>query len=316
MKRFLFAGLILALLTLFSCSRKKQEVEDSSQTQDQIPTGYRAETPGGDDFEWIEVEETEEETTQEIDQTLDFLEDEANYSSPISEDGEVEPVEKRLTDAYNRLKIMEYGTEKFLPVKNGDSSVLVHYSNKAAIRLFYDQLFRLTKKEYWKMDSIENAKITGTELYFYQDDAKKPYEKKIETESAVFVSKYNENGLVIRTEKFSDNKSCSVTLISYDDKNRIIKETVTEDGIEKKQLFNYTVTDQAEQNGEETVPPDYKYYENDILIIQTLYVKKGFYSTTIWFDKANSVRTDYENYIKVREVYYTDGVERRVKNYE
>ena len=310
MKRFLFAGLLLICLTLCSCSRKKTAEQEAAVP---VQIEQSAEDPIPEE---IYIEENE---PQEY-QTLDYLEDESNYSSPViqntPEEHEVEPVEKRLTDAYNRLKAMEYGTEKFLPVKNGDSSILIHYSNKNAVRLFYDELFRLVKKEYWKMDSVEDAKITGTEEYYYNEDSKKPYEKKIQTESAVFVSNFNENGLIIRTEKFVDNKSCSVTEIIYDSKDRITSEVVTEGGIVKKQLFNYTVTDQAELNDQDPVPPDYKYYENDMLITTTAYVKKGFYSTTIWFDKENCVKADYENFVKVREVYYTNGVERRVKNYE
>ena len=64
------------------------------------------------------------------------------------------------------------------------------------------------------------------------------------------------------------------------------------------------------------MPPDYEYYENGVLVTKTEYIKKGVYSTTIWFDSTNSVRTDYENYVKVRDVYFTNGIERRVKNYE
>ena len=178
MKRFLFAGLILCLLTLLSCSRKKQE---PSQTQ--IPTGYRAETPGGDDFEWIEEETEEQNLTDRINRqfsdlsitnkrikdgsatselntlpeantvpepevqsqeepelssedeafaaeeerlgtdVLNYLENESNFTSPITQTDvpdsdsvpEVETVEKRLVDAYSRLKIMEFESELFVP---------------------------------------------------------------------------------------------------------------------------------------------------------------------------------------------------------
>ena len=360
MKRFVIAGLILCLVTLFSCSRKKKETTQQAS--------IRAETPGGDDFEWNEEEldiqklidkshfnslipdeklNKNDERTSSLEQTFDdftaeeerlgsevlsYLEDESNFTSPIIEETpepsdnlenneettvpKVESVEKRLLDANNKLKAMEFESEVFVPYSKEDSSVLVHYSNKNAVRLFYDNLYRLTKKEYWKMDSVENSKITGTEFYSYEGESKKPYEKKIQTDSAVFVSKLNENGLVIRIEKIVDKKTCSVTTITYDNKDRIITQSVTEDGIVKKEVFNYSVSDKAEEKGEEEVPPDYEYYENNNLVTKTEYSKKGVYSTTIWFDKTNSVRTDYENYVKVREVYYTNGVERRVKNYE
>ena len=80
----------------------------------------------------------------------------------------------------------------------------------------------------------------------------------------------------------------------------------------KKQRFIYHNV----KEGEDEIPPDYEYYENGVLVTKTEYIKKCVYSTTIWFDSSNWVRTDYEDYVKVRDVYFTNGVERRVKNYE
>jgi len=344
MKRFLFAGLFLAALTLFSCSRKKQETQVPAQ--DSVPVSAQVPAQAQETQTPIEVEETAE-TSPEYEEfaaeeermgteVLDFLEDESNFSSPIieTEEGipEAEPVEKRLLDSYNRLKVMEYGTEVFLPVNKEDSSVLIHYSNKAAVRLFYDELFRLTKKERWKMDSVETAELSVTERYNYDGSSKNPYEKIIETKDTIFVSKLNENGLVIRTEKYSIDESQSLstkerslslskgpiqtTVWTYDDKNRITSETVSEGTSVKKQLYNYAKSDRLKTEDSDELPPDYEYYENGALITKTEYKEKGVYSTTIWFDSTSSVRTDYENYVKVRDVYFTNGVERRVKNYE
>ena len=363
MKRFLFAGLFLTLLTLCSCSRKKAEepVSNSSDAQDLADIEQQA----------VALQETLN-TPQEVDEgylaeeerlgtdVLSYLEDEANFTSPIIETQnnaaqpedetvpQVEAVEKRLLDSYNRLKAMEYESEIFIPVNKEDSSIIVHYSNKVAVRYFYDNLYRLTKKEYWNMESVENAKLTGTEQYSYENETKKPYEKIIETDSAVFVSKLNQNGLVIRTEKYTVDENLSqerslsmskgpvqTTNWTYDEKNRITSETLTEGKLVKKQVFNYSKVDgqvtstkvkkgteasQPEKTDEndkaEELPPDYEYYENGVLVTKTEYIKKGVYSTTIWFDSTNSVQTDYENYVKVRDVYYTNGIERRIKNYE
>ncbi len=353
----MFAGIVLSLLTLCSCSRKK-----ASQAADgdliTIPKPEEINLPiFSTDSEMPEEEALDEEYIAEEERygtdVLNYLEDEANFTSPIiqteeeisptAEDNqapEVETVEKRLTDAYNRLKAMEYGSEIFLPVNNQDSSVIVHYSDKKAVRLFYDNLYRLTKKEYWNMPSVDNAAITGTEKYLYEGDSKKPYEKTIEKDSSIFVSKLNQNGLVIKTEKFEllqdgsvSKKAQSLTSWTYDEKDRITSETVSEDKLVKKQVFNYAKSDglvqtsrvqskkeesdkdQGDQSKDQ-LPPDYEYYENGFLLTKTEYIDKGVYSTTIWFDSSNWVRTDYENYVKVRDVYYTDGVERRVKKYE
>ena len=382
MKRFLFAGLFLCLLTLLSCSRKKSQAQVSSDaTQAPIETNdplsqaefaerissqiselnkgrsiLKEENAMHEEFKEYEViieDEDYDKNTDSIQESelseeeqayaaeeerlgtdvLNYLENESNFTSPITqtdvpvEDSvpDVETVEKRLVDAYSRLKVMEFESELFVPSAREDSSVLVHYSNKAAVRLFYDNLYRLTKKEYWKMDSVENAKITGTEQYSYKEESKKPYEKIITTEESIFVSKLNENGLVTRTEKYSvskDNASVKklvqTTTWTYDEKNRILSEAVKEGQNTKKQVFTYVKSDAAAKKSEEgdELPPDYEYYENGVLLTKTEYQKKGAYSTTIWFDKTTSVRTDYENYVKLREVYYINGVQGRVKNYE
>ena len=310
-----------------------------------------------DDAAWIDsmlVSLEEERLGNEV---LNFLEDDNNFIPPIIENTteekeqieeeagpeetgqtnmpvpEVESVEKRLLDSYNRLKVMEYGQELFFPVQReqGDA-VLIHYSNKAAVRLFYDEFFRLTKKEHWNMESVQNAKIKLVEKYEYEGQSKNPVQKIIEADDTLFVSKLNENGLVIRTLKYevpkqteedskkSDSKKQSNKLIStttwtYDQKNRITSETVSEKSKVQKQVFIYDKIDKLGDNPD-NIPPDYEYYENGVLRTKTEYKTKGTYNTTIVFDSINSVRAEYENYIKVRDVYYVNGVQRRIKSYE
>ena len=305
-------------------------------------TGFYS--PDFDDASWVDAALIAAEESRLGEDVLSYLEDEANFQPPIIEETEenpvetdnteseesgfdaempkvpeVESVEKRLLDSYNRLKVMEYGSELFFPMqKEGGDAVLVHYSNKSAVRLFYDDIFRLTKKELWNMESVQAAKIKLIEKYTYKDDSKKPVEKIIESDSAVFVSKLNENGLVIRTEKYavdSKDKPLSVTTWTYDEKDRITSESIQEKGRVQKQVYIYTKIDKLEDNPD-NLPPDYEYYENGVLRTKTEYSTKGNYSTTIVFDKINSVRTDYEDYIKVRDVYFMNGVQRRVKNYE
>lgn len=314
-------------------------------------------SPDLDDGSWVDSVLIAAEESRLGEEVFSFLEDEANFIPPIIEEiaeipteteeeliesldidteteaalidekpvPEVEATEKRLIDAYSRLKVMEFGSELFFPMKGqNDNSILVHYSNKSAVRLFYDDQFRLIKKELWNMESVENAKIKLVEKYKYAENSKNPVQKIIETDTNVYVSKLNENGLVIRTEKYvteaasvdlSKQKPVSITNWTYDDKNRIKSEAVTEKGKTQKQVFIYDKIDKLEDNPD-NIPPDYEYYENGVLRTKTEYINKGTYSTTIIFDKINSVRADYENYIKVRDVYFMNGVQRRVKNYE
>ena len=312
-----------------------------------------------DDASWVDNMLISLEEARLGEEVFNFLEDEANFHPPIIEDTEeassdsqesdseskeasdqnnpavpeVEAVEKRLLDSYNRLKVMEYGKELFFPLQReqGDA-VLIHYSNKAAVRLFYDQYYRLTKKEHWNMESVRNAKVKLVEKYEYEGNSKNPVQKIIESDNTLFVSKLNENGLVIRTQKYEvpqnteedskksdskkrSNKLVSTTTWTYDQKNRITSETVTEKGRVQKQVFIYDKIDKLADNPD-NIPPDYEYYENGVLRTKTEYISKGTYNTTIVFDNVNTVRAEYENYIKVRDVYYVNGVQKRIKTYE
>lgn len=279
-----------------------------------------------------------------VDATIDTTIEEA--SSDMENEGdtqsEVPAVEKLLADSYGKLKLMEFGQERFFPQTEGQNTIFVHYSDNNAVRLFYDTLFRLVKKEYWKMTSIEDSKITATELYEYQGQSKNPVQKIIENDTAKIVSKLDENGLVIKAEKFKvdandakaegNNLPVNITEWLYDSEHRITTETVTDISYNafgkilkttvKKQMFDYKKTDAAkekagEENKEENdIPPDYEYFEDGILKRKTEYTTKGTFTNLIVFDELNSVKTYYEDYAKVKDVYITDGTERRVKIYE
>ena len=288
------------------------------------------------------------------DEVLSLLEDEDSILPPVDatieepetdleNEGETQPeapaVEKLLADSYGKLKVMEFGKERFFPQIEGQNTVYVHYSDNNAVRFFYDTLFRLIKKEYWKMTSIEDSKITATELYEYQGQSKNPVQKIIQNDTAKIVSKLDENGLVIKAEKFindvgdeENSLPVNITEWLYDSEQRITTETITDISYNasgkilkktvKKQIFDYKKADAAkEKSGEENknendIPPDYEYYEDGILKRKTEYTTKGTFTNLIVFDESNSVKTYYEDYAKVKDIYITDGAERRVKIYD
>ena len=149
------------------------------------------------------------------------------------------------------------------------------------------------------------------------------------SDTAKIVSSFDENGLVIKSQKYvyintgedqKDKKEQIVNLTTwkYDDKNRILEEKATDykyvegkytGNLSKRQVFIY-------KNKEEDFPPDYEYYEDNVLRTKTEYTEKDKYMTLIVFDEENSVKTYYENHIKVKDVFITNGVEKRVKVYE
>jgi hypothetical protein len=64
------------------------------------------------------------------------------------------------------------------------------------------------------------------------------------------------------------------------------------------------------------LPADYEYFENDILKIKAVYSEtKGNYTQEIFFDNM-SVKSFYEDNLLKKDIYYIDGVEKRVVDYE
>ena len=279
-----------------------------------------------DNGQWVEQMLLALEEARMGEEIFSLLEDESLIAPPIIEESPEGPVvenaaqiEKVFTDSSGQLTIMKYGSELFIPQHKADSSVLVHYSGKTAIRLFYDSLYRLVKKELWKLESVYDSAVTGLELYEYTGSSKIPDTKTVQNNEYKLVSKLNSDGLVIEADKYSlkeneDSVLLSRTTWKYDEQKRVTDEVVFEYGKagnkeapvnEKKQKFIYN-------EGADV----YEYYENGSLKIKTEYAEKGNYATTIFFDAHSSVTTWYQDYVKVRDVYMNDGVKTREKVYE
>lgn len=292
-----------------------------------------------DNGDWVDDVLLAMEEARMGEEILNILEDESLISPPIIEETEEGPVvenapqiEKIFRDSNGVLKSMQFGTEYFIPQQKNGDTVLVHYSAKNAIRLFYDDLYRLTKKELWKMESVQNAAITGLELYEYSGESKIAETKTVETQKYKTVSKLNADGLIIETKKYEaleetaqekalqkkefeyNPRPVSVSKWKYDDSKRITEEAVTEYAVTKSKS---TVVNEKKQKFIYNEGHDiYEYYENGSLKIKTEYGEKGNYATTIFFDSVNSVTTYYENYIKLRDVYMYNGIQTREKVYE
>ena len=93
---------------------------------------------------------------------------ETEASSP-----DVPAVEVLLTDSMNRLKSLEYGKEIFVPQSEVGKSVVIHSYGEKVVRNIYDSQFRITKKETWKIVSIEDSNLELEEEYFYEGKSDK-----------------------------------------------------------------------------------------------------------------------------------------------
>ena len=102
---------------------------------------------------------------------------------------------------------------------------------------------------------------------------------------------------------------------SYKDSNYNKPEIFT-----KRYEYSYpydAAADEPEANNNTVIPPDYKFYENDILKMQNIYsAEKGTYISWVYFDEKLSVKTYYEEDVRVRDEYYNQGRLFRTKIYK
>lgn len=316
-KKFSF---ILILFLFFSCTKKNSDnsikIDSEINNIDEIDYGFYS--PSLDNGEWVDqlLANMEEERIAEELESLSELESliKAPYSS---EKDKVEPVEIRLTDSYNRLKFLEFGEEYFIPDFSNGKFVFVNKYKEKVSRIFYDELYRVIKKEYWKIEDIESAEKILTEEYKYYQQEFNPQSKKITSDQNILYTEYNSKGLPVYLENkiYSEKKKMYVLeyikQLEYDSEKRITLE-------ETKNYSNNSeyITKETYSYNQEDVSPDYAYYENGELKIKTTYLSKTEYNTQVFFDSSNSVITYYKDGNKIKDMYYSDDVLVREKEYE
>ena len=320
-----FWVLVLISLLFTACSRKnKNETQEVSQnntetqsTEDLLEAADFY-VPALDNGDWVEglLSYLEEERIADELESLSELEQVMKFSHSY-ENGQNEPVEIRLLDSLNKLKILEYGNEIFIPDFSDGKLVFINKCKSRVTRFFYDERYRLIKKEHWDIPDAENAKITLQEDYTYDFENVKPSSKTITTEESKAKTVYNQDGLpvVLEMNNYStQSKRYSLinkTVFEYDSEKRITRQEVTDysvsNPVTKTELYFYKDEEQS---------PDYEYYENGTLKIKTVYSSKNAYNTQIFFDDDFSVITYYEEGKKIKDAYYNGENFVREKLYE
>lgn len=282
---------------------------------------YVAEADNGEWLDSLFINSEEERIAGEIealDQENEILNKE--IESSISRNGE-EIITLRED---NTLSLMSFDDEIFMPGKIGDFFVITTASKDSTCREFYDNLYRLVKKEYWKITNPKDSVIIKEEEYQYNEESFKPLKKSIKSQDAKEEDFYNQAGLITEKLLYSiyEEKEylTEKSLWKYNQDNKVlenIKITHTyddtfqnlSDTFEQKYLFTY-------KNGDD-IPPDQEYYEDNILKLKSNYTEiEGKYSSTIYFDDSFSVTTYYEDNAKIREIYKSNNKVWRIKNYE
>ena len=254
---------------------------------------------------------------------------ETEASSP-----DVPAVEVLLTDSMNRLKSLEYGKEIFVPQSEVGKSVVIHSYGEKVVRNIYDSQFRITKKETWKIVSIEDSNLELEEEYFYEGKSDKASRRVVKSPEKELDIRYDIKGHATQNRTyifFGEQKLLKSEMNwKYDEDGNLVKEQGVDneykDGVlvkqnAKEQMYVYDKKKvkkggKGDDSDNEDIPPIYEYYEDGKLKIRTEHTAKNDYTTKIYFEDDFVLTTYYENNKKVKDVYTVGGLVKRVKTYE
>ncbi len=271
-----------------------------------------------------------------------------------SKEEEIDPIEKFFEEAEegrvirgknNELRFYEFQNETLSPQITENGYTLIHSSNESVQRYFYDLQYKLIKKEDWIIKSAADSKLKRSEEFVYSAESGKVIQKSITTETLYETISYNKESSPVSLQSYElkDKERYIVNerKWTYDDKNQLIKDEQKEykyknedyDGPVESLVRSYEYTyydlpdqDKSSENSKENksekskkseIPPDLKYYENNELKMQYNYTNvKGNYYTWVYFDENFSVKTFYEDDVKVLEEFYNNGRLVRTKAYD
>ena len=292
-------------------SLEEYQIDDASE----LIKADEEESTMNSESESSEVSEMSDETNDsQAEETLSEIE---NFFSE-----EKEEVTK--TGKNDLLSFYEFDNEIFTSQDSEGNHILVHSMKEKVNRFFYDDEYKLIKKEVWNIPSASKAALEKTETYKYFENSKVVSEKEITGPYTVENVKYNNDGKTLSAEKYAvfEEKEhiTEKRLFSYDDDGNLLSDELKEYfykaddykdldySFTKKYLYSYN---------DEGIPPDFKYFENGILKMHNKYsTEKGNFTSRIFFDEGLSVKSYYENNIRVRDVYYRNNSIIREKVYE
>lgn len=254
--------------------------------------------------------ETETEKVQELSEVEKFFLEEKN--------GLVK------TEKNNNLKFFEFDNETFSQQRVDGKLILIHSNRNSVTRNFYNENYLLEKRESWNISSAENASLEKTEWFVYFQGTSLISSKTITEKEFTERVSYNSEGRPVKSERYAvvedKEKLISKRNFAYNSDGKIISDELTDYfykdkdyseldySFAKKYTYSYNVDD---------IPPDFSYFENGILKMQNKYsTTKGTYTSRIYFDDDFSVKTYYENELRVKDTYYSGNKILREKLYE
>ena len=112
------------------------------------------------------------------------------------------------------------------------------------------------------------------------------------------------------------------TVRTYDDTNRVLTEeettyfTIPDPMRRGKTKPSMLIKKNEYEYTQKSKTPDFKFYEDGVLRMTTLYIDETTYENTMYFDNDYCVKTKYSNGRKVEEIIYSGAVEVKRRNFE
>lgn len=289
----------------------------------------------------VEEERIAQEITDMEDELTEGIYEPGEYEQQIEEALSEEKSEKYYVGKDSQLKIMEFDQEIFIPVHNEDSFVLIDATNGDVKRSYFDGEYRLLKKETWKANNANDAKLMEQEDYEFNEDEFRPCKKTVRSETKVNIYTYNDSGLVLHSENYDivertvkkktvkEDVLIAVYDWTYNEDDKVETEICRQNFYDedykkieytfvKKHIYTYNdFGDEVDEDDKDNIPPDFEYYEDDVLKMKNKYsAEMGTYTSQVFFENDYSVKTYYEKYKRVKDVYTVGKKVKRIKEYE
>ena len=277
-----------------------------------------SDTDSAFDFDMsLEELATYEAEEEHIASVLEDLENHVNDSEAIYSPDEFEKPSVNYVTSDDLLNFSQFDDEVIEVSKDGERRVMIYSIGNKVNRRFFDDDYRLEKSEFWEIAAFDTSKIIKTEFFSYKNGEKKPYLKAVDYEQKYEAFYYAKNGLVEKSEAYKKvegkNYITEICRWSYDGEKRITQiKTRTfsynsEEDIKRRSVFVKTFLYSYNPDSEDgkEIPPDVKYYENDVLKSYEKYsLTLGSYTKHYYFDDGISIKTWYVDDKKVREAVY------------
>lgn len=288
--------------------------------------------------EWTEDAIADESESDDYDEAESELNEDADSSGKRERTEEyhsekADNIEKSLesqkdplyyTNKNSQLSILYNDGEILIPSKTDDGHSIIMANDQQIIRRFFNEQMRLVKKENWSVKNISLKKPDSVEEMKYSEDGKTLLSKLIEAGEDYTLIYYNEDGLTKNVEHYVifENKKYTLSKRSclYNENGKITSDETTDyvyTGKDYKKL-KYTFTKKyIYEYNEGDIPPDFRYYENNVMKMHNKYAaEKGSYTSHIFFDEKLSVKSYYEEDKHIKDVYYNGNKIMREKVYE